>query len=69
LAAARGWLYTRPAMHRTVPPAFCAGSPYERPRPLAMIPRGPATLTAATTSSTVRGVITRATEGDVRPHP
>src|SRR4051812_34783054 len=34
-----------------------------------MTPRGPAEVTAATTSSTVRGVTTRASDGAVRPQP
>jgi hypothetical protein len=34
-----------------------------------MIPRRPAAFTAAATSSGVRGVITVATVGAVRPHP
>ena len=34
-----------------------------------MTPRGPAAVTAATTSSTERGVTTRARDGAVRPQP
>src|SRR6266545_3227771 len=53
----------------TVPPAFCAASPYARPSPRASTPRGPAfSTTAAASSYDVTGCST-AVLGAVRPQP
>ncbi|CAM5447240.1 hypothetical protein STANM309S_05646 [Streptomyces tanashiensis] len=65
----RARIRSRPVMSRTVPPAFCAASPYARPRPRATAPRGPQPRTASTASTCPRGRRTRARVGAVRPQP
>src|SRR4051812_15009164 len=58
-----------PVQSRTSPPAFCAASPYARPRPPAHRPRGPAAAMAAAPSPRPAGRWTRARDGEVRPQP
>ena len=50
-------------------PAFCAASPYARPSPRAMPPRGPHSRTAVTASAAEPGRTRRAEVGAVRPQP
>ena len=52
----------------TRPPAFWAASPYARPRPRAITPRGGCSLTAAAASVAVTD-IRSADVGLVPPHP
>lgn len=68
-SASIAWIRSRPVMSKTSPPAFCAASPYARPRPRAMPPRAPHPRTARAASSNVRGRTSRAADGAVRPHP
>src|SRR5262249_2792685 len=58
-----------PPAKTTDPPAFWAASPYERPMPRAITPRGPAEVRMGGTSSSDDGRTTRAAVGDVRPQP
>ena len=61
----------RAMQSRTVPPPFCAASPYARPSPRAVMPRMPAAgaVSAVLTSAVEEGRITVATDGAVRPQP
>ena len=54
---------------RTVPPAFCAAAPYDRPKPRAMIPLLLAVPTVERISVSSVVEITSATVQAVRPHP
>ena len=56
---------------RATPPPFCAESPYERPSPRGMPPRGGSALTAALSASRspAAAVTTSVDDGLVRPHP
>lgn len=56
-------------MSSTDPPAFCAASPYARPRPRGIPPRAPHSRTAAAASSYVLGRISQPAVGAVRPQP
>src|SRR4051812_27704390 len=56
-------------MSTTAPPAFWAASPYDRPRPRATTPRGPAPATAQAAAPASVGRMTSARLAAVRPQP
>src|SRR4051794_38329375 len=68
-AGSIGPIPVRPAPRTTRPPAFCAASPYARPRPRASTPRSPASPTSAPTAPGSAGACTSARVGAVRPQP
>src|SRR3954452_16597021 len=68
-AGSIGPIPVRPAPRPPRPPAFCAASPYARPRPRASTPRGPASATSAATAPGSAGSCTSARVGAGRPPP
>src|SRR5699024_6210391 len=68
-SASTEWIRFSAVVSSTRPPAFCAGSPYERPRPRAITPRCPAVTTARAIRSGSGVVSTSATVGALRPQP